>query len=341
MGKFTKDLPTVPALTDASIFAVTDETIKTYKTTLGDIATHIEKHDIEPPVVLKDKDPLGIAAGTIRWDIDGVATLSQGIDHTNLEVDDAINAGNFSTIVVSKGAYPSTIYVRPTAELTTDTVFYYGPPTLVTQDSTGGSVNNLSVSGVSSDGPMVVSGPVTLHNMVKKRTQPAFCAVSSIDQVIAGGAWTTVHFFKVDATDYSHVSFTRMPPGKDAFNIGYSTFTTPWGDGYDYEVYSFHVHVNLKVTINVPVYVNIRLFGTDTLGSASGTTLAGSTTPFYVNSTGGYQPINVVAQFSTTVMLKPRYEPIHRYISVQLIHGNAVPWTVDLDTTNFSGICHG
>jgi hypothetical protein len=78
MGKFFSELPPVPSLTDDTLFAVSeDTTIKTYKTTLGEIGSHIRatpsgaEARMSSELVLTSGIPYYIPFDTKRYDIEG------------------------------------------------------------------------------------------------------------------------------------------------------------------------------------------------------------------------------------------------------------------------------
>jgi hypothetical protein len=169
-SSFRKDLATIPTLTVDNYLSLSDGTsnpvtnIRIYKATLGDVASFIGEKGLIAPVVIPDQSVFASAAGTIS--ITGSAgVLSSSIDYSAIEVGDIITAGAgggfVSTIVQAKAAFPN-ITVLPLPIPTGATYFFYGTPTLATEDTVGNKINTLSYGGITTAGTLLVDKETSL-----------------------------------------------------------------------------------------------------------------------------------------------------------------------------------
>lgn len=169
-SSFRKDLATIPTLTVDNYLSLSDGTtnpvtnIRIYKATLGDVAAFIGEKGLVAPVVIPDLVAFAYAAGYIS--ITGSAgVLSSSIDHAALKVGDIITAGPtggfVSTIVQAKGTFPN-ITVLPLPIPTGSVGFYYGSPTLATEDNADNIINTLSYGGITTAGTLLVDKETSL-----------------------------------------------------------------------------------------------------------------------------------------------------------------------------------
>lgn len=351
MGKFTRELTTAGAIDENTIMVISEETEnESFKITLGDMFQGISPFTLADSVAFQDSVGTLTLVGST-----GVATLSNGADHSAIQVGDAIIIdGHVNNYVISKQTSPN-ITLVPSNDISVGASFHFGPPIIKTEDSTSNFTNSISTAGLVTEGGVLTGdnarvggnlyadgdvyavsyrsiggagysdiksedGVVDIQKnvddgMITTYYRPSCNAVMTSDQTITASTWTKINFVRIDGADTQQTSFARSPYGASSYDTTNKVFPVPYDSAYSEAIYHISVGVAVNPSAGADDKWYVAVSGASTATSSITNVLLESVKIFDVSSTNR-SCLNV----SRIVKLHPFSVDSHRYLSVWVWH---------------------